>query len=147
VENLLTEAGVIETHALNERVRALGGDEEDPVAARPRTEPDQVPAASEIGAERRLDAAPRFSVGQTVRTVAVTTSGHTRLPAYARGRLGVIVALQGGWVFPDTNAHGRGENPEHLYCVRFAGEELWGREAEPGQSVHLDLFESYLEAQ
>ena len=54
--------------------------------------------------------------------------------------------LQGGWVYPDSNAHGRGEQPEHLYCVRFEGAELWGAEAEPGQSVHLDLFESYLTA-
>ena len=124
---------------------ALGGDPDDPVAARPRRQPDQVPAASQIGAGRQLDSEPLFSVGQAVRTQARTTSGHTRLPAYARGRNGVIVALQGGWVYPDTNAHGRGENPEHLYCVRFEGAELWGDEAEPGQSVHLDLFESYLD--
>ncbi|MFV2089811.1 MAG: SH3-like domain-containing protein, partial [Pseudomonadales bacterium] len=60
-------------------------------------------------------------------------------------RVGVVVALQGGWVLPDTNAHGAGENPQHLYCVQFSGETLWGSEAEPGQSVHLDLFETYLE--
>ncbi len=144
VENLLTEGGVIGTAALNERVLSLGGEADDPVAARPRPHPDQVPPAAETGAARQVQAAPRFSVGQSVRTNSTTTSGHTRLPAYARGRLGVIVARHGGWVFPDTNAHGRGEQPEHLYCVRFEGAELWGEEAEPGQSVHLDLFESYL---
>ena len=70
--------------------------------------------------------------------------GHTRLPAYARGRRGRIVALHGGWVFPDTNAHGRGETPQHLYTVAFDGAELWGKFSEPGLLVHLDLFEPYL---
>ncbi len=52
--------------------------------------------------------------------------GHTRLPAYARGRRGTVVTWHHGWVFPDTNAHGRGENPQHLYTVAFEGTELWG---------------------
>ena len=60
----------------------------------------------------------------------------------ARG--GVVVSLHDGWVFPDTNAHGRGENPQHLYTVAFEGSELWGADAEPGVVVHLDLFEPYL---
>ena len=72
-------------------------------------------------------------------------SGHTRLPGYARSRRGTIAIIQGGWVLPDTNAHGRGECPEHVYAVCFSGEELWGEAAEPGTSVHIDLFESYLE--
>jgi nitrile hydratase len=55
------------------------------------------------------------------------------------------VLQQGSWVLPDTNAHGRGECPEHVYAVRFEGRELWGEDAEPGSCVHLDLFESYLE--
>jgi len=144
IENLLIEGGVVTTGTLNERVLARGGNSEDPVAARPRSQPDQVPPASSAGAERPVSGVPRFSPGQPVRTRPDTTSGHTRLPAYARGRTGVIVRLQGGWVLPDSNAHGRGEHPEHLYSVRFEGSELWGAEAEPGQSVYLDLFESYL---
>jgi nitrile hydratase len=47
-------------------------------------------------------------------------------------------------VFPDDNAHGRGENPQYLYTVCFAGRELWGDQAEAETSVHVDLFESYL---
>ena len=56
------------------------------------------------------------------------------------------MAWRGGWVFPDTNAHGRGENPQHLYTVAFSGVELWGSDAESGVVVHLDLFEPYLDA-
>lgn len=144
VENLLTERGVLNTRELNERVQEQGGRPDDPVAARPSRVPDPLRPAEGAGAERVLAESPQFSVGQRVRTYSVPVSTHTRLPAYARGRVGKVIGLQGGWVYPDSNAHGRGENPQHLYCVRFEGAELWGNETEPGQSVHLDLFESYL---
>jgi nitrile hydratase len=47
-------------------------------------------------------------------------------------------------VFPDTNAHGQGEQPQPLYSVRFDARALWGESAEPNQAVHIDLWESYL---
>jgi nitrile hydratase len=72
-------------------------------------------------------------------------AGHTRLPAYARRRRGVVARVHPAMVFPDDNAHGRGENPQYLYTVRFDGGELWGAGAEPGTFVHIDLFEPYLE--
>jgi len=50
-------------------------------------------------------------------------------------------------VFPDTNAHGLGEQPTHLYTVTFTGAELWGDGAEPGTAVSLDLFEPYLSSE
>ena len=146
VENLLTEAGVIDTAQLDSRVAALGGDPADLVAARPGPSSQTATVVQLEGASREVAAPPAFRVGQRVRTAATPVSGHTRLPAYARNQIGEVVALQGGWVFPDSNAHGLGENPQHLYCVQFRGESLWGAEAEPGQSVYLDLFESYLES-
>ena len=72
-------------------------------------------------------------------------AGHTRLPRYARGRRGIIAAAQGAWVFPDANAHGLGEAPQHLYSVRFEGAELWGPLAEARVAVYLDLWEGYLD--
>jgi nitrile hydratase len=96
-------------------------------------------------ARRAIPARPRFAVGSAVRARNLHPPGHIRLPGYARGRLGTVVLQQGAWVLPDTNAHGRGECPEHVYAVRFEGRELWGEDAEPGSCVHLDLFESYLE--
>lgn len=144
LETLLVEAGVISTTDLNERVVERDGDLDDPIAARPNPAFGRLQPSESPGAERTIDGPAVFSVGQLVRAGTASPSGHTRLPAYARGRIGTIVAHQGVWVFPDTNAHGLGENPQHLYCVRFSGEELWGAEAEPSQSVHLDLFESYL---
>ncbi len=96
-------------------------------------------------AKRRLDSDPRFAVGDRVVTRNLHRAGHCRLPAYARARRGVVEMLQGGWVLPDSNAHGKGECPEHVYCVRFDGRELWGDDAEPGTSVCLDVFDGYLE--
>jgi nitrile hydratase len=89
--------------------------------------------------------APRFRAGDPVRARNLHPPGHTRLPRYARGKRGRIEAVYDAYVFPDTNAHDRGEDPQHVYCVAFAGEELWGADAEPGTVVHLDLFEPYLE--
>jgi nitrile hydratase len=80
-----------------------------------------------------------------VRARSFHPAGHTRLPRYARGKRGRIEAVYAAYVFPDTHAHDRGEEPQHLYSVAFPGEELWGPDAEPGTVVHLDLFEPYLE--
>lgn len=94
---------------------------------------------------REIARAPGFAPGDAVRTRNLHRAGHTRLPAYARARRGTVALAHGAWVLPDSNAHARGECPEHVYAVRFSGEELWGDAAEPGTSICLDLFESYLE--
>ena len=51
----------------------------------------------------------------------------------------------GAFVFPDTNAHGGGEDPQWLYTVRFDARELWGPQADPTVRVSTDAFEPYLE--
>jgi nitrile hydratase len=71
-------------------------------------------------------------------------TGHTRLPRYLRGCEGEVVRHHGSHVFPDTNALGKGENPQHLYTVRFAARELWGSKAPANDCMHADLWESYL---
>lgn len=88
---------------------------------------------------------PRFAVGEAVVTRNIHPTGHTRLPRYARGKQGVIQRIHGTYVLADTNADGRGEHPQVVYNVGFAGQELWGASAEPGTRVSLDLWESYLE--
>jgi nitrile hydratase len=93
---------------------------------------------------RDAPGASRFKPGDAVVTRHVHPHGHTRLPRYARGKRGVIHRLHGIHVYPDTNAHGQGEQPQPLYSVRFEGRELWGESAEPNEQVHLDCWESYL---
>jgi nitrile hydratase subunit beta len=89
--------------------------------------------------------APAFAAGDRVRTRNMHPRGHTRLPRYARGKLGTVETVQGFHVFPDTNAHGHGEAPQWLYTVVFSASELWGADGDPGGSVSIDAWESYLE--
>ncbi len=96
-------------------------------------------------ARPEADAKARFQVGDRVRARKINPAGHTRLPRYARGREGVVERHHGIFVFPDTNAQFQGEHPQHLYSVRFRAQELWGETASPRDSVHLDLWDSYLE--
>ena len=146
IETLLLEAGVITAEALAGRVRERGGDPAASAAARPAAVPDRIdyPPAAE-GSRRAPPAPPRFAPGDAVRTAAFASPGHTRLPAYARGRRGTVLSAHGAWVFPDSNAHGGGECPQHLYTVEFSGAAQWGDAAEAGTAVTLDLFERYLE--
>jgi len=87
----------------------------------------------------------RFKPGECVRTKNIHPETHTRLPRYARDRVGVIEALRGSHVFPDTVAIGKGEDPQWLYTVVFDGRELWGASAEPSLKVSMEAFEPYLE--
>jgi len=147
VTRLLVEKGVVGAEELAARLAffeqtpdapataALSG----PPPARPRFNPGW---AHDV--IRETGAVPRFAPGDAVVTREIHPHGHTRLPRYARGKRGIIHRCHGVHVFPDTNAHGRGEQPQPLYSVRFDARELWGESAEPNQVVHIDLWESYL---
>ena len=156
VETLLAEAGQLDQKELTARAAALGAPAEARIAARPSAAPDQFAPPPAAGAKqqprvrnsrRETSSAPRFAIGQLVRTAAKPVDGHTRLPAYARGAVGEVVAHHGAWVYPDTNAHGRGEQPQHLYTVAFCGDVLWGSAGDADLEVCLDLFEPYLAAE
>jgi len=86
----------------------------------------------------------RFKAADRVRTTNINPPTHTRLPRYARGKLGTVEAVRGCHVFPDTAAVGAGENPQWLYAVVFSGRELWGEEADPSIKVSIEAFEPYL---
>ncbi|NRP86020.1 nitrile hydratase subunit beta [Rhizobium lusitanum] len=108
---------------------------------------EMVDAALNTGGpcDRPVDSAPLFAVGERVRTRNFNPTGHTRLPRYARAKAGVVEAVQGSFVFPDDNAHGRGENPQWVYTVVFDALEIWGEGADPSLTVSIDAWESYLE--
>lgn len=113
----------------------------------PPLKPDRVAAVLERGGPtvRPSDTPPRFAVGDRVKVRNLHPASHTRLPRYVRGHTGVIVLAHGTHVFPDSNAHFQGEQPQHLYSVRFAARELWGPEASARDTVTVDLWESYLD--
>jgi len=93
---------------------------------------------------REAPAPQKFRVGDKIRARNVHPTGHTRLPRYLRGHAGEIVAVHGAHVFPDSNAHGKGEDPRWLYTVRFAAGDVWGNASR--DTIHADLWEPYLAA-
>lgn len=94
---------------------------------------------------RDVDSPPAFQAGDKVRAKNIQPLTHTRLPWYARGKNGRIVAHRGAFVLPDTNALQQGEAPQHVYCVCFAATELWGPDADPLDENFLELWEDCLE--
>ncbi|PZN59070.1 MAG: nitrile hydratase subunit beta [Proteobacteria bacterium] len=107
----------------------------------------EVPAVLAKGGpcDRPVSSGPLFKAGDLVKTTNFHPVGHTRLPRYVRGRLGRVETVQGSFVFPDTNAHHLGENPQWVYTVVFDAAEIWGEGADPTLTVSVDAWESYLE--
>ena len=142
---LLVEKGVITREELERRMAQLAGGT-DP--ATPRSDPKLSERMLRVTRTRtpyrQPGPPPKFTLGDHVLTRHDAPAGHTRLPRYARGKPGVIVRVHGTFIFPDTNAHGQGEQAHALYSVRFDGAVLWGESAEPRAPVHIDLWERYL---
>lgn len=143
----IAEQALLEADMISHRELATG---HAAAGAKPRNDAMRPDAVwdflhSHAHSGRPLEAAPRFAVGQRVRTRQAQSAGHTRLPRYARGKTGVVIRHHGGHVLPDASAHGQGDAPQHLYTVAFTARELWGEAANPHDKVHLDLWEGYLE--
>ena len=94
---------------------------------------------------RPARAPARFKPGDRVRTKNMHPQGHTRLPRYVRGREGIVEAVRGCHVYPDSVTRGAGEDPQWLYTVVFDGRHLWGESADPSLKVSVEAFEPYLE--
>jgi len=141
LEILLVETGLVTA----EELAALEAKEPVPsgIAAVP---PDRMAEVIRRGGSaKRADAPARFTIGQRVAARNLHPTGHTRIPRYVRGRAGTIALDHGVFVFPDVNAHGAGEAPQHCYSVRFGARELWGPGAPEGDCVHVDLWDDHLD--
>jgi len=141
LENLLVELGLVGADELKAAHALRPGKE----LKRKLTAADVPKSLSRGSFSRPAQAAARFKPGDRVRTRIIHPATHTRLPRYARGRTGIIEALRGCHVFPDTVAIGKGENPQWLYTVLFEGRELWGEDTDPTLKVSIEAFEPYLE--
>lgn len=93
---------------------------------------------------RNVPVAPQFHAGQRVRARNIHPVSHTRLPRYARGRIGTIMHDHGVFLFPDSVVLGQADKPQHVYSVRFAASELWGEQANRNDSIYVDLWDDYL---
>jgi len=86
----------------------------------------------------------RFQLGDRVVVRTDHVPGHVRMPAYIRGKHGVVVGESPRYPFPDAAAHGVAADDEPTYDVRFSSTELWPNSAEAA-FVHVGVFQSYLE--
>lgn len=147
METNLIEKGVITRAEIDARHGLYAADPALPV---PRSND---PAVTERATIRRRGSQPpdpdppppRFGTGDAVRARNVHPVGHTRLPRYARGKRGTIAAVREREILPDTHFNGHVGDWQWLYTVRFAARELWGDAADPNGSVHVDLWETYLD--
>jgi nitrile hydratase beta subunit len=129
---LMVERGVISQAELEDRA---GG-------AFPLANP--VAALPEIQTKDTVEARPRFEAGDTVTVTAKSTPGHTRCPAYVRGRRGVVRWVYPLAYYPELRAHSTVKRREHTYAIEFRASDLWP-EADRQQTMVVELFGSYLE--
>lgn len=85
-----------------------------------------------------------FQVGDKVQVRGDHVPGHHRLPAYIRGKAGLVVGISPAYPFPDAQAHDVPAEDEPTYDVRFRASELWASDADAA-FVHVGVFESYLQ--
>lgn len=128
---LLVEQGVLTREELEARTGAPF----------PLSRPSQAPPWTAAAG----DARSRFAVGDRVRVSEAHPRGHTRCPRYVRGKQGVVDRCDGPFTLPDADVHGDDPPIEPTYSVRFDAAELWDQEAEPGATVSVGLWQSYLE--
>jgi nitrile hydratase len=150
VRILLEEKGTCTAEEINEACQRtaqerVGGASLAPARTEPATTSSIAQRPAEVPVQSPPRRAPRYRSGDQVVTKLMHPYGHTRLPRYARAKRGVIDRLHGFQAYPDTSAHGGGENPEPVYAVRFTARELWGETAAPKDAVYIDLWESYLD--
>ena len=142
LERLLLERGLVTSEEL-----ANGRAEVPPLAVKPLQAAQVWPSLTRgTPYDRPAPAPARFKAGESVRTRNEHPIGHTRLPRYARDKVGIVERCHGVFVFADSNASGSGESPQWLYAVRFNGRELWGDGGDASLTVSIDAWESYLVA-
>ncbi len=113
-EHLLSAKGIVAQEELEERVQALAKAEAT---------------------------APRFEAGSPVLVRDVDRVGHTHLPRYLRGKVGVVESDRGLLVFPEADHHDGAEPLQHVYTVRFRARDVWGPEASERDSMHFNLWD------
>ncbi len=140
------EAGELDTHAGVPHGTGAGYRVSSAVAVDENQLPPDLPAPvpAHRTVRREVDRPPSFQIGDRVVAPGNRTGGHSRLPGYVRGVPGVVVKIHPAEVLPDSTAHNLGERPQHVVCVAYKAEDLWGDDAEKGVVVNVDLYENYL---
>jgi nitrile hydratase beta subunit len=151
LERNLVLHGVLDEEEIEQRLQDLAADPESPLPD--RDDPEFAAAIDGLIAHgapiaQEVPEPPRYAAGDRVRlrTIPVEHPGeqHTRLPAYAQGKVGVVESRHIGQALPDLMVEKVEARPEHTYAVRLAATDLWP-DGDPTASVCVDAWESYLE--
>ena len=95
---------------------------------------------------REIDAAPRFRIGDHVRTGNPHPPGHTRLPRYARDKPGAdSLAPRRPTSCPTATPTAKARRPCTSTRSAFSARDLWGPEAPAKDKVLLDIWECHLD--
>jgi nitrile hydratase len=127
---------------------------QNPTAPLPqhKAQPELVEFVSSVAsagapAQRPTDKPAAFAVGDAVRISTDAPFGHSRRARYIRGKVAEVVAHRGSFIYPDSAGNGLGDDPQHVYTVKFTSQELWGdKYADPNGSVLFDVWEPYITA-
>jgi nitrile hydratase subunit beta len=144
-ERRLEAKGSIAPGEVESMIARLEANESRPTAAVPGLAAQAVAELRQGPPGMGTAVSPRFAPGDRVRVRRIHPAGHTRCPRYVRGAVGVIERVQGTDLLPDRAMYGLPTEPEPVYAVAFASQELWGGSDEPPWTVLLDLFDTYLE--
>ena len=89
---------------------------------------------------------PLFKLGERVRIHDRTPPVHHRVPAYAKGKTGIVERVCGLHGEPEKFIRGDGEPRQRIYRVRIAQGDLWadygGADAD---KLDIEILEHWLE--
>jgi nitrile hydratase subunit beta len=145
VERRLEAKGTIASGEVEAMMAGLTADESPPTATNPGLAATAIKELRQGPPAMGTAVRPRYVPGDRVRVRRMHPAGHTRCPRYVRGAVGVVERVQGTDLLPDLATYGLPTEPEPVYAVAFASQELWGDSDEPPWTVLLDLFDDYLE--
>ena len=88
-----------------------------------------------------------FAVGDAVVVRGGFPDRHHRTPWFIKGKRGVVRAVSGPFLDPESRAHGGDGIPKRpLYHVEFSQRDVWGESyADNGDVLLVDVYEQWLE--
>ena len=98
-----------------------------------------------VFAEREI---PIFRVGDIVSVAERSPVGHYRVPAYLRGKTGVVEAvIEPPGIDNEDESFGRNAGIKlHYYRVSFPMTRLWDNyQHSPNDALHIEVFETWLQ--
>ena len=90
----------------------------------------------------------RFGIGDRVVVRSDVPDHHHRAPWFVKGKPGIVRAVSGPFLNPESRAYGGDGTPKRLlYQVEFSQPQIWGsRYSEnPNDTLLIDLYEQWLE--